>query len=67
MPTRKPPFALKYKHEVRSTGAEMDVGWALCPEDQVLEFRLREVRNKLLKENLLAGDTVRNRSSGWSL
>lgn len=58
MPTRKPPFVLKDKHEVRSAGAELDVDWTLCPEDKAMEFRLREVRNKLLKERLLAGDTV---------
>ena len=32
-----------------------------------MEYRLREVRNKLLKEKLLSGDTVCYRSSGWSL
>ena len=45
----------------------MDVGWTLCPDDRQMELRLREVRNKLIKEKLLAGETVCYRSSGWSL
>ena len=45
----------------------MGVDWTLCPQHKQMEYRLREVRNKLLKEKLLAGDTVCYRSSGWSL
>ena len=45
----------------------MDVDWTLVPDNWQMELRLREVRNKLLKEKLLAGETVCYRSSGWSL
>ena len=45
----------------------MDVDWTLCPDDRPMELRLREVRNKLIKEKLLAGERVCYRSSGWSL
>ena len=45
----------------------MDVDWTLCPGDWPMELRLREVRNKLLKEQLLLGETVCYRSGGWSL
>ena len=45
----------------------MGVGWTLCPDDRQMELRLREVRNKLIKEKLLAGESVCYRSSGWSL
>ena len=41
--------------------------WTLCPEDRGKELRLREVRNQMIKEQLLLGKPVIYRSSGWSL
>ena len=47
-------------------GDEMDVDWTLNG-DWAEEQRLRETRNKLVKDQLLEGKTVAYRSSGWSL
>ena len=63
-PERLPPFVLTGPHEARP---ELDVDWTLCPEDWAKELRLRQVRNELLKDQLLAGRHVCYRSSGWSL
>ena len=66
MPARRTPFVLKDKHEQRAAGKEMDVDWTLV-EDYEMALRLRQVRNKLLKEKLLRGESVCYRSSGWLL
>ena len=62
-PDRLPPFVLG-PHEVTP---ELDVDWTLCPEDWDMEVRLRYERILLIKEKLLAGETVCYRSSGSSL
>ena len=62
-PARLPPFVLE-PHEVRT---ELDVDWAICPEDWHMELNLRQVRNKMIKEKLQQGRSVVYRSSGWSL
>ena len=64
MPTRLPPFVLDADHEVNP---ELDVDWTLCPGNHEKEQRLREVRNKMVKEMLLQGRSVCFRSSGGSL
>ena len=65
MPDRDPPFFILQAHEVR-LGDEMDVDWTLSG-DWEKESRLREERNKLIKQQLAEGKTVAYRSSGWSL
>jgi len=59
-----PPFVLNDAHEAVG---DLDVDWTVCKGDWGLERRLREERNKLLKEQLQAGHNVCYRSSGWSL
>ena len=63
MPDRLPPFVLDADHEVNP---ELDVDWTFCPGNEK-EQRLREVRNKMVKEILLQGKSVCFRSSGGSL
>ena len=63
-PNRLPPFVINHPHEVTP---DLDVDWTLCPHDWLLELRLREVRNCLIKEELLNHKPVTFRSSGWSL
>ena len=55
---------LNHPHEVTP---ELDVDWTLCPHDWLLELRLREVRNRLIKEELLKHKPVIYRSSGGPL
>ena len=64
MPNRLPPFVLNWPHEITP---ELDVDWTLCPDDYEKELRLREVRNEMIKNELLLGRPVIYRSSGWSL
>ena len=61
------PFVLADNHEVRSVGADMDVGWTLCRQNKQLELRRRDERNLLIKGKLLSGSTACYRSSGRSL
>ena len=63
-PDRLPPFVLNWSHEITP---ELNVDWALCPEDWATEQRLRAVRNEMIKEQLQLGKPVIFRSSGWSL
>ena len=63
-PDRLPPFVLNHPHEVT---LELDVDWTLAPHDWNLEQRLRGVRNRLIKEELLKHKPVIYRSSGGSL
>ena len=55
---------INHPHEVTP---ELDVDWTLCPHDWLLELRLREVRNRIIKEELLKHKPITFRSSGWSL
>ena len=55
---------LNHPHEVTP---ELDVDWTLCPHAWNLEQRLREVRDRSVKEELLKHKPVIYRSSGWSL
>ena len=64
MPNRLLPFVLERGHEVRP---ELDVDGTLCPEDCQPDYRLKDVRNKMIKEHLLSGKNVCFRSSGGSL
>ena len=64
MPKRLPPYVLSSPHE--AVGTKYDVDWTLN-KDWDLELRLREERNKLIKEQLVGGSSVCYRSSGNSL
>ena len=63
-PDRLPPFVLNHPHEVTP---EFEVGWTLCPHDSNNEQMLREVRNRLIQEELLKHKPIIYRSSVWSL
>ena len=65
MPTRQVPYFIQEAHEVRA-GDELDTDWTLHA-DWTEERRLRDVRNELIKAQLLDGKTVAYRQSGWSL
>ena len=45
-----------------SNGIKLDVDWTLCPEDCQPDHRLKDVRNKMIKEHLLSGKNVCFRS-----
>jgi hypothetical protein len=64
MPCRTVPFLHNARHEV---SPDLDFDWTLCPEDQALEWQRRQVRNDMIKADLLAGKDVVFRSSGHSL
>ena len=63
-PDRPPPRVFNWAHEITP---DADVDWKRCPEDWEKELRLRQARNEMIKEELLAGNPVLYRSSGWSL
>ena len=63
-PERSVPFLLEGRHEVTP---ELDIDWTLCPENWNTELQRREVRNSMIKDQLLAGRDVCYRSSGNSL
>ena len=64
-PTRDVPYFVLEAHDVRP-GDELDVDWTLS-HDWAEERRLRDIRNKLIREQLQSGLTVGYRQSGWSL
>ena len=66
MPQRDPPFFIQEAHEV-NPGNDLDYDWTLRPEDKEKEMRLREIRNRMIKELLLDGKNIAYRQSGWSL
>ena len=66
MPQRDVPFFIQEAHEV-NPGNDLDYDWTLRPEDKEKEMRLREIRNRMIKELLLEGKSIAYRQSGWSL
>ena len=47
-------------------GGELDFDWTIAPGNKAKEFALREIRNRLIKNQLERGRKVAYRSSGWS-
>ena len=66
MPTRDPPHRVFTAHEVHP---DVDVDWTKPADrsDWNLEWRLRDARNDMIRDQLQRGQTVQYRSGGWSL
>ena len=54
-------------NHLREVTDDLDKDSTLCPHNWGFELRLREARNRLIKEELLKHKPVTYRSSGWSL
>ena len=63
-PTRLPDLVLSSQHEATP---RFHVDWTQCPEDWEKELRLRDSRNRLIRENFDAGKSVFYTSSGNSM
>ena len=64
MPKRMMPVIFNGRHEINPNS---DLDWTLCGEDMAKEYRLREQRNQMIKDELLASKYAVFRSGGYSL